>query len=197
MPDASAQPMSLADIARQARAKKQSESKSVKVLDDDNMPRGTYVPDASSASSAGASASGQASAYTGPLPEYRGKVVLLDFWATWCGPCRSALPGIKKLQSLYGGDQFVIVSISQDDDEDEWRSFVANHGMNWPQRFDADSSFKQRFGVNALPTYVLLGRDGSVLQRYEGESEAYSIVERVGPDLRNALGAQAKQATSR
>src|SRR5271168_1322608 len=115
--DASAQPMSLADMARLARAKKASASdaKPAKViLDDDNMRRGTYAADTAAASGA---PSGSAGA-SGPLSEYHGKVVMLDFWATWCGPCRRALPGVKKLQAMYGGDQFVVVSVNEDDEQD-------------------------------------------------------------------------------
>ena len=84
----------------------------------------------------------------------------------------------------------MVVSISEDDDESAWRTFVASHNMSWPQRLDADSSLQSQFGVSALPTYVLLGRDGSVVQRYVGEEMAESIVERIGPDLKKSLAAK-------
>jgi thiol-disulfide isomerase/thioredoxin len=189
------QPVSLADLARTARSKKQIDAKpaakSSKILDDDNMPRGIYDADSPPAKLAALGPQAQSSSAVGsPFPEFRGKVVLLDFWASWCGPCRSALPNLKRLQAVYGGGDFVVVSISEDDEESDWRTFVASHNMTWPQRLDADSSLQHQFGVNALPTYVLLGRDGAVAQKFVGEEMAESIVERIGPDLKKTLAAK-------
>lgn len=189
------QPMSLADMARAARAKKQTDTKPVarisKVLDDDNMPRGVYAADPAPVkpTAPGFQAQGSRSA-DGAFPEFRGKVVLLDFWASWCGPCRNALPNLKRLQAVYGSADFVVISISEDDDESAWRAFVGSHNMTWPQRLDSDGSIQSQFGVNALPTYVLIGRDGRVQQKFVGEDPAESIVERVGPDLKASLSAK-------
>jgi thiol-disulfide isomerase/thioredoxin len=211
--DSPAQPLSVAELARMARAKKQqpdsnsdsSANPAAKphkiVLDDDNMPRGVYAPDASArgavgvASPTGAAGAGSGSAgAAGPFPEYRGKVVLVDFWASWCGPCRNALPNLKRLQSVYGGDDFVVVSVSEDDDENDWRSFTANHQMTWPQQFDSNGNIQRQFGVNGLPTYVLIGRDGNMIGKYEGEDPARSILERIGPQLKQALATTIKQS---
>ena len=193
--DPADQPVSLADLARAARSKKQTDAKpatkSSKILDDDNMPRGVYDADSPPAKLAALGPQAQSSLPPGgPFPEFRGKVVLLDFWASWCGPCRNALPNLKRLQAVYGGGDFVVVSISEDDEESDWRAFVASHNMTWPQRLDADSSLQHQFGVNALPTYVLLGRDGAMVQKFVGEEMAESIVERIGPDLKKTLAAK-------
>jgi len=193
--DSADQPASLAEMARSARAKKPTDVKpaikSLNLLDDDNMPRGIYGADSPPAKLAALDSQAQGSAPAGgSFPEYRGKVVLLDFWASWCGPCRNALPNLKRLQAVYGGSDFVVVSISEDDDESDWKTFVARHNMTWPQRLDSDSSLQRQFGVNALPTYVLLGRDGAVVQKFIGEEMAESIVERVGPDLKKTLAAK-------
>jgi thiol-disulfide isomerase/thioredoxin len=186
------QPMSLADISRAARAKKLTEAAPVprtsKLLDDDNMPRGVYAADAApSKPSAPGSATPIAAASGAPFPEFHGKVILLDFWASWCGPCRNALPNLKRLQTVYGGADFVVISISEDDDESVWHAFVSSHNMIWPQRLDSDGSLQSQFGVDALPTYVLIGRDGAVLQKFVGEAPAESVVERIGPDLKASL----------
>jgi thiol-disulfide isomerase/thioredoxin len=193
--DSGAQAMSLADMARAARAKRQTDTKPVakrsKVLDDDNMPRGFYAADAASASPATPGSPPVGSPDLGlTFPEFRGKVILLDFWASWCGPCRRSLPSLKRLQAVYGSVDFVVISIGEDDDEATWRAFVSSNQMTWPQRFDSNGSIQQQYGVKALPTYVLLGRDGSVLQRFVGEAPAESIVERIGPDLRASLSAR-------
>jgi thiol-disulfide isomerase/thioredoxin len=189
------QPMSLADMARAARAKKQTDTKPVakisNVLDDDNMPRGVYAADPAPVKSTAPGSQAQSSPSSGgPFPEFRGKVVLLDFWASWCGPCRNALPNLKRLQAVYGSADFVVISISEDDDESAWRAFVGSHNMTWPQRLDSDGSLQSQFGVNALPTYVLIGRDGTVQQKFVGEDPAESIVERIGPDLKASLSAK-------
>jgi thiol-disulfide isomerase/thioredoxin len=190
--DSPDQPTSLADMARAARAKKLTDARPVprtsKLLDDDNMPRGVYAADAAPAKPAVPGSETPSSPASGaPFPEFRGKVILLDFWASWCGPCRSALPNLKRLQAVYGGADFVVISISEDDDESAWHAFVSSHNMTWPQRLDSDGSLQSQFGVNALPTYVLIGRDGTVLQKFVGEAPAESIVERIGPDLKASL----------
>jgi len=192
--DASDQPLSLAELARRARAKKQQEAaqsgttKTVKVLDDDNMPRGVYPIETKPAPDGAHSGSGSDSGGGSPIAEYHGKVVLLDFWASWCGPCRRALPNLKKLQAVYGGADLVVISVSEDDDEGAWRAFVANNGMTWTQKLDTDGTFQRQYGVNALPTYVLVGRDGNVVDKIVGEDPANSILERIGPQLKSALG---------
>jgi thiol-disulfide isomerase/thioredoxin len=161
--DSADQPMSVADMARAARAKKQPDAKPTakltRVLDDDNLPRGVYAEDVHPARSAAPDAKSPASANSGDLlAQYRGKVVLLDFWASWCGPCRRSLPSLKRLQAVYGSADFVLISVSEDDDESAWRSFVSNNHMTWTQHWDSDSTLQSKFGVSALPTYILIGR---------------------------------------
>jgi thiol-disulfide isomerase/thioredoxin len=182
LPEQSPTP-SLAEAARLARANKQPSAKPAKLLDDDNFPRtkasaGDKTPDLAVSTPGGKTFS---------LLDFRGKVVLLDFWASWCGPCRSALPKLKQLQSIFGSDQFVVISVSEDEDERTWRAFVSNHQMNWLQHFDAGGSLSQSFSVRGLPTYILIGRDGTILRRYVGEDLGESILERVAPDLKVAL----------
>jgi len=187
--------MSVADMARAARAKKQPDAKPTakltRVLDDDNLPRGVYAEDVHPARSAAPDAKSSASASSGDLlAQYRGKVVLLDFWASWCGPCRRSLPSLKRLQAVYGSADFVLISVSEDDDESAWRSFVSINHMTWTQHWDSDSTLQSKFGVSALPTYVLIGRDGTVVQTFVGEAPAETIVERIGPDLKASLAAK-------
>jgi thiol-disulfide isomerase/thioredoxin len=171
------QPLSLGEMARRARAQKNSQAKAVRIFDDENMPRapisaGEKAPDFSG-QGAGSSSSG--------------KVTILDFWATWCGPCRHALPGLKQLQATYGGSQVEVVSISEDEDPAAWSSFVAQNQMNWTQRLDSNHQIMRQYGASALPTYVLIGKDGTVLQQYVGDDPNEPIVERMGPDLKRSL----------
>jgi thiol-disulfide isomerase/thioredoxin len=171
------QPVSLGEMARRARAQKNSQAKAVRIFDDENMPRapisaGEKAPDFSG-QGGGASSSG--------------KVTILDFWATWCGPCRHALPGLKQLQAMYGGSQVEVVSISEDEDPAAWSSFVAQNQMNWTQRLDSNHQIMRQYGASALPTYVLIGKDGTVLQQYVGDDPSEPIVERMAPDLKRSL----------
>lgn len=170
-------PVSLGEIARLARAKKASQAKSVKIFDDDNMPRAPLT--------AGERAPGFAS--DGSSGSGGGKVTLLDFWATWCGPCRHALPGLKQLASVYGGSSFEVISVNEDDDQGAWQQFVAQNGMNWTQRFDAGHQMMRQYGAGALPTYILIGKDGNVVQQYVGEDPGSPVIERIGPDIKKAL----------
>jgi thiol-disulfide isomerase/thioredoxin len=168
-------PVSLGEVARLARAKKASDAKSVKIFNDDNMPRaplssGEKAPGLDAQSTSGG-----------------GKVTLLDFWATWCGPCRHALPGLKQLQAAYGADKVEVISISEDEDEGAWQSFVAQNQMNWTQRIDSDHQMMRQYGASALPTYVLIGKDGNVVQQYVGDDPGEPILERMGPDLKKSL----------
>ncbi len=98
----------------------------------------------------------------------RGKVVLLDFWATWCPPCRASIPSIKGLQGKYAGKAVQIISISSDSDEQAWRSFVAAQHMNWTEYIDLPRSIQNAFGVDSLPTYVVIDKDGVVRFRQSG-----------------------------
>lgn len=183
--------LSVAEAARLAKANRKDTGKAVKSYDDDNFQRseplvkkGTVDETAVGGTTAG---EGNPTA-SASLEELKGKVVLLDFWASWCGPCRDALPKVKQLQAVYKGGDFVVVSVSEDEDMNAWKAFVAGHGMSWAQRFDGDSSLMKKYQVTALPTYVLLGKDGREVQRYLGEDAAESIVERIGLDLKNAMG---------
>ncbi len=169
------QPMTLGELARRERARKSTQPKAVKIFDDQNMPR---APISSGEKAPGFADGGSSSS---------GKVTLLDFWATWCGPCRHALPGLKQIQSVYGSDQLEIISVSEDDDEGAWHDFVAQNDMTWTQRLDANHQMMRQYGASALPTYVLIGKDGAVVNQYVGDDPDMPIIERIGSDLKKSL----------
>ena len=178
-------PPTLADLARLARAKKKAEpTKSTKVIDDDNLshtPRDAaeMAMDASfnSAPSVERSSSPSSSSSS------KGKVTLLDFWATWCGPCRASLPDLKQLQSVYGSDRLEVISISEDHSQQAWQQYVAANGMNWTQRFDSRGEEMRHYGATALPTYIVLDSNGAVLGRLVGEDPSTPLADRLAPIL--------------
>jgi len=101
-----------------------------------------------------------------------GKVVLIDFWATWCGPCREALPQIQKLAKKFDGQPFAIISISLDSDDQKWRDFVEKNGMTWLQYRDNASTGRiaMQFGVTAIPSTFTIDSDGVLEDQHVGEA---------------------------
>jgi thiol-disulfide isomerase/thioredoxin len=102
----------------------------------------------------------------------RGKVVLLDFWGTWCPPCRESVPVVRGLQKKYAGKGFQIVGVSSDDDEDVWRTFIQAQQMNWSEYIDLSGTVQQAFKIDSFPTYIVLDKDGVIRYRQSGFGEA-------------------------
>jgi len=96
------------------------------------------------------------------LDEMGGRVVLIDFWATWCGPCNRELPHIKKIAKEFAGEPLVIISVSWDSDEAKWKDFINKNEMTWVQYRDADHELSKRFGINAIPHYFTIDADGAL-----------------------------------
>jgi thiol-disulfide isomerase/thioredoxin len=169
------QPTSLGEVARLARAKKASQPKATKIFDDENMPR---APLRTGDKAPGLGDGGESGG---------GKVTLLDFWASWCGPCRESLPGLRQLEAAYRGEGFEVVSIDEDEDEAAGQRFVAQNQMNWTQRVDPKHQLMRQYGASALPTYILIGKDGTVVQQYLGHDPYNPVVSRIGPDVKKSL----------
>jgi thiol-disulfide isomerase/thioredoxin len=99
------------------------------------------------------------------LDDFQGKVVLLDFWATWCGPCREALPHMRTIAKNFQGQPLIILSVSLDNDEQKWKDFIQKNGMIWLQARDGgfEGKVSRAFAVNAIPHTFTIDADG-VLQ---------------------------------
>ena len=105
------------------------------------------------------------------LSDFRGKVVLLDFWATWCGPCQVEIPWFIEFQRKHRGDGLEVVGVSMDDDG--WTSvkpFVAEKGVNYRMVIGDDKTTDQYGGVEALPTTFLIDREGRIASVHVGLS---------------------------
>ncbi len=100
----------------------------------------------------------------------RGKVALIDFWGTWCPPCRESVSILKNVQKKYNGKAFQLVSISSDDDEDVWKTFVSSQHMDWAEYLDSSGTLQQAFQIDSFPTYIVLDKDGVVRFRQAGLS---------------------------
>lgn len=106
------------------------------------------------------------------LDALQGKVVLVDFWATWCPSCREALPHIKEIAKKFEGQPLVVLSISTDKDERAWKAFVAKNEMTWLQCRDAESqqSVAKAFGVQAIPQTFTIDADGVLQDQHIGDA---------------------------
>jgi len=102
----------------------------------------------------------------------KGKVVLLDFWATWCGPCREALPHMQKIAKKFEGEPLVVLSVSLDENEQKWKDFVAKNGMTWAQYFDGGFTgpISKMFAINAIPHTFTIDADGVLQDERIGDS---------------------------
>jgi thiol-disulfide isomerase/thioredoxin len=102
------------------------------------------------------------------LSDYKGKVVLLDFWATWCPPCVASIPGIEKLHHAYKDKGLVVIAVSLDDGGwDSVRSFVAQNRISY-QVLKGTDAVSADYHVRTIPMMLIIGKDGRILKRYLG-----------------------------
>lgn len=109
------------------------------------------------------------------LSSYRGKIVLLDFWATWCTPCREEIPSFVELENKYGKDGFEIVGVSMDDEPEPVRTFYQQFHMNYPVVMGNANLGEQYGGVLGLPIAFLLDREGHIRAKHIGATQPETI----------------------
>ena len=149
-----------------------------KLAENPRRARENYAPDFSFVSSEGEHIA---------LDDLRGKVVVLDFWATWCPPCLDSIPALRNMHKKFSQEQsFVLLGISADSDDDVWRQFTVKNKMIWPQYRDGDWRIRRAFRVSAFPTYVVIDHEGIVRFQREGASWERSA------DLHEAIQKQVK-----
>ncbi len=120
------------------------------------------------------------------LEDFRGRVVLLDFWATWCIPCRVEMPDLQALASTFEGKPFTVLGINQDrgDARAKVRSFLDEHGVTFPQVLDPDNVISSLYCVASLPARVLLDAAGQRVEfpdRGRGQDGLREAIERLIP----------------
>jgi thiol-disulfide isomerase/thioredoxin len=121
--------------------------------------------------------------------DFAGRAVLLDFWGTWCAPCRQATPALGRLAKRLEGEPFELVAVSNDAEREVLEKYVAEHAMDWTQVWDRDGSVaRDAFLVRSYPTYVVLDHEGRVIYRVSGwgESIRRALERRVHSAVRDA-----------
>ena len=104
----------------------------------------------------------------GSLPELKGKVVVVDLWATWCAPCKKALPMYAELHKEFAGKDVVIVAVSLDEDRRAYEAFVKKSAFPFTVVRDPKGKLADELGVQEMPTSVVVGKDGKVASVHSG-----------------------------
>lgn len=123
------------------------------------LPPGSEAPEIKLASPAGEPLA---------LSSYRGKVVLIDFWASWCGPCRRENPNIVKIYEKYKNSGFEIFGVSLDENVEAWKAAIQKDGITWPQVSELkrwESKVVKDFGIEAIPYSVLIDQNGKIVAK--------------------------------
>ena len=113
------------------------------------------------------------------LQQYEGKVILLDFWAVWCGPCIAEMPIVKKVYDTYKDQGFDIIGVSLDTNETVLRTYLRENDIQWRWIFSGkgwDSPLARQFNINAIPAPWLIDRDGTLISRKAGVASLEQMV---------------------
>lgn len=102
------------------------------------------------------------------LSAHAGKVVVLDFWASWCVPCRRSFPWLNEMRARYGDEGLVIIGVNVDRDRDEATRFLAEFPAEFEIFYDTDGRYAREYGVEAMPSSYVIGRDGELRVRHLG-----------------------------
>ena len=112
------------------------------------------------------------------LEKLRGKVVVIDFWASWCGPCRETMPHVEKLHKEFKDKGLVVLGIN-DEDIDDAKRFVQKNGYTFPTLIDVESVVSEKYGVASIPQTLIIDRDGKIFAHFYGSGEEENLREAV------------------
>lgn len=102
------------------------------------------------------------------LSELRGQVVLLNFWASWCGPCRQEMPLLEKLQQRYSALGFTVLGVNVEEDPSKAKSLLKDISVSFPILFDTQNTVSKQYQVSAMPSTVMIDRNGNMRYLHKG-----------------------------
>jgi len=115
------------------------------------------------------------------LSDYRGKTVLLNFWASWCGPCESEIPAFEELYARLKDKDFTVVAVALDDSLENIKEFSVKHSMSFPVLYDAKASANKLYKISGFPESFLLDKNGKLIMMPDPEDNDQLVVRFVGP----------------
>jgi thiol-disulfide isomerase/thioredoxin len=115
------------------------------------------------------------------LDELRGKVVFLDFWASWCAPCQKSMPQLEALRKEFPADRFVLIGVNVDRDTAAAKKLLGKHGVGYPSASDPEGGLPERFGLETMPTAYLIDADGVIRYVHRGfrDGDIETVRERI------------------
>jgi len=102
------------------------------------------------------------------LSQYQGDVVVLDFWASWCGPCRRSFPWLNEMHTKYQQDGLVVIGVNLDARQEDAAEFLEDYPAAFKIHFDTDATLAFQYGIQAMPSSVVIGRDGEIRASHSG-----------------------------
>lgn len=105
------------------------------------------------------------------LADYRGQLIYVDFWASWCGPCRDSFPWLNRLQARYGAQGFKVIAVNVDSDKAAAAQFLKRYPANFSVVYDPKGQLASQYALPGMPVSFLIGPDGRVLGRHVGFRE--------------------------
>jgi cytochrome c biogenesis protein CcmG/thiol:disulfide interchange protein DsbE len=102
------------------------------------------------------------------LDDYTGKVVVLDFWASWCVPCRRSFPWMNEMQEKYADEGLVVIAVNLDSQASDAEAFLQKYPAKFSIHYDHERQLARQYAVEAMPSSFLIGRDGTIIERHLG-----------------------------
>jgi len=128
------------------------------------------------------------------LAAYRGKVVYLDFWASWCGPCQAAMPALESLRGEFPADQFQVLAVNVDQDPEKAKTFLSRHKVGYQMVSDPEGRLPSTYGLKTMPTSYIIDKAGVV--RFVHPGFRNSDVEELRSQIKGLLGGPALPAAA-